>query len=184
MDSMATTSHVPALAEPHARDRVGHEMSCNGPAALCSIAAAPLPWRATSARPRASRSPKSPLASAARPRRSRLTSTTRPARRPGLQGQAPRPLRAMRRTDRCQEERDALPALLAGERPGVCRSVSDVRRGAREEAGHDDWAADYARRDRSSRIARTRAGPPPSQGDAGRSGTGAAPVSSMHCWRR
>ena len=26
MDSMATTSHVPALAEPHARDRVGHEM--------------------------------------------------------------------------------------------------------------------------------------------------------------
>ena len=26
MDSIATTSHVPALAEPHARDRVGHEM--------------------------------------------------------------------------------------------------------------------------------------------------------------
>src|SRR5205823_7182233 len=57
-----------------------------------------------------------------------------------------------------KEERDALPVLLAGERLGVCRSVSDVRRGAREEARHDDWAADYARRDRSSPIARTLAG--------------------------
>ena len=114
-------------------------------------------------------------------RRTRLGALARRHRGSGVTPSTPRrtgpATAAMKSVTRCRR-------CWRASVPGLCHSVSDVRRGARDEARHDDWAADYARRDRSSRVARTLAGPPRSQGGAGRSGTGAAPVSSMHCWRR
>ena len=85
---------------------------------------------------------------------------------PGLQGQGPQPLRAWRRTDRRQEDRDALPGSLAGKPPRVCRSVSDFSERPRD----DVWVLH-----RECAV-----GPRSSHRDPGRIGPGGAPVSSMH----
>ena len=85
---------------------------------------------------------------------------------PGLRGQGPQPLRAWRRTDRRQEDRDALPGSLAGKPPRVCRSVSDFSERPRD----DVWVLH-----RECAV-----GPRSSHRDPGRIGPGGGPVSSMH----
>ena len=51
----------------------------------------------------------------------------------GLQGEAPQALRAVRQTDRRQEVRNVLPALLASEPPRAFRSVSDLSKRPQDE---------------------------------------------------
>ena len=113
------------------------------------------PWRATTARSRASRSGRSPIASVARRRRSRRTSTTRPARRRGRSRPATRACAAAAApyTQPRNGKGDAYAYCKA------CHPGAIERRWTRERVldAMRDWRARYGRLPSSYDWSRTHA---------------------------
>ncbi len=122
----------------------------------CSSAAVRSRWRATSARPRACRTRRSPIVSAARRRRSRRTSTIRPERRRGRSrlatrgcaaAAAPTPSRATARATRTRTARPAIPVRSAAldARASARRDAGLARRYGRLPSSYD-WSRTHAHR--------------------------------------